>query len=187
MPKVDRNVFIDDGWTLRKVISWAVCDSFDCGDCDLNEYFHEDAFFHREEFITQTYYLHLSKYPDIAIALLDFCNDSVKLNSYRDAIEIDERKRYPNLPAVKLTRFGVQKEYQRMSIGSHVLNMIKELFVTDNRTGCRFVTVDAYNNSDALGFYTKNGFKPFTDKDKDNKTRALFFDLKRFNEKISPI
>lgn len=179
MLNANRNVFIDGAWVLRKVENIAICDPFDCGDDDLNEYFHKDAILHKEELLTQTYCLQLSKYPQIALALLDFCNDAVHLDRYKGIIEIDPRKQYRYLPAVKLTRIGVQKELQGKNIGTHALNMVKKFFITDNRTGCRFLTVDAYDKPEVIGFYEKNGFKPFPGKGKKTATRALFFDLKR--------
>ena len=179
MLNANRNVFVDGAWALRKVENTAICDPFDCGDDDLNEYFHEDAILHKEELLTQTYCLQLSTYPYLALALLDFCNDAVHLDRYKGKIEIDPRKQYRYLPAVKLTRLGVQRELQGKNIGTHALNMSKKFFVTDNRTGCRFLTVDAYNKPRVLNFYEKNGFKLFTDKDKDKDTRAMYFDLKR--------
>jgi len=179
MPNSDRNVFVDGSWILKKVENQAICDSFDCGDDDLNEYFHVDAILHKKELLTQTYCLQLSQYPNLAIALLDFCNDAVRYKILQRTIDIPPRKQYRHLPAVKLTRFGVQKELQGKNIGTHALNMVKKFFVTDNRTGCRILTVDAYNKPRVLNFYEKNGFKPFTDKDKNKKTRSLFFDLKR--------
>ena len=51
-------------------------------------------------------------------------------------------------------------------------------FVINNKTGCRFLTVDAY--SEAVPFYIKNGFVPLTPEDENSSTRLLFFDL---NEK----
>ena len=181
MPNVDRNTFVDGTWVLKKVENIAICDSFDCGDDDLNEYFHVDAVLHKKELLTQTYCLEVRAIPDLVIALLDFCNDTVLLKKYSDAIDIDidERKRYPSLPAVKLTRFGVVEKFQRMNIGTHALNMAKKFFTIDNRTGCRFITVDAYNKPEVIKFYEKNGFKRLTDKDKNKNTRSLFFDLKR--------
>lgn len=179
MLDTNRNVFVDGAWVLRKLENNEICDSFDCGDDDLNEYFHIDAALHKKELLTQTYYLHLSEYPSLALALLDFCNDAVHLGQYKGLIDIDPRKQYRYLPAVKLTRFGVQTKFQGKNIGTQALNMVKRLFITDNRTGCRFLTVDAYNKPGVLSFYTKNGFQPFTDKDKNKVSRALFFDLKR--------
>jgi GNAT superfamily N-acetyltransferase len=179
MPNINRNEFVDGSWVLRKVEDIAICDSFDCGDDDLNEYFHKDVVLHKAELITQTYCLQLISVPTLALALLDFCNDAVHLDRYKNLVEIDPRKQYRYLPAVKLTRFGVQKEFQRRNIGTHALNMAKKLFITDNRTGCRLLTVDAYNKPEVLRFYEKNGFQPFPDKGKDRPTCALFFDLKR--------
>ena len=49
------------------------------------------------------------------------------------------------------------------------------LYRVDNKSGCRFLTVDAY--ADAVPFYLKNGFVPHNDDDKDDETRLLYFDL----------
>lgn len=179
MGNINRNTFVDEPWILRKVENRTICDAFDCGDDDLNEYFHVDAVLHKEELLTETYCLQVVKLPHLVIALLDFCNDAVQTKQYKNVIDINERKQYSSLPAVKLTRFGVAKDFQRMNVGTHALNMVKRFFVTDNRTGCRFITVDSYNKQGVLKFYEKNGFKAFTDKDKDKKTRSLYFDLKR--------
>ncbi len=54
------------------------------------------------------------------------------------------------------------------------------MFLKDNRTGCRFITIDAYNNERTLRFYEKNDFTFFSDKDKNKKTRSMYFDLKRY-------
>ena len=62
-----------------------------------------------------------------------------------------------------------------MSIGTILLKFIKTFFVKDNKTGCRFITVDAYSN--AISFYERNGFIPLNDDDKDERTRLLYFDL----------
>ena len=173
-----RNTFVEDGWTLDNISDFSVCKTFDCGDDDLNEYFHMDVMWHREELLTQTYCLFKSTSPDLILALLDFCNDVIKVKYPFD--NIDPRIHYPSLPAVKLTRFGVLKQLQGTNIGTHALNLVKQLFTTDNRTGCRFITVDAYNNPRVINFYEKNGFSLLTETDKNKDTRSLFFDLKRF-------
>ena len=177
-----RNIFVDGEWGLRQVDDYGILSSFDCGDEDLNEYFREDAILHKQELITQTYcFFHETDNGAWPLALMDLCNDAVKLKDLDDDIDISRKKRYPFLPAVKITRFGVIKELQGDNLGSHALNLIKKFFLTNNRTGCRFITVDAYNRPAVLSFYLKNGFIPFNDKDKDRHTRALFFDLKRFS------
>ena len=45
-------------------------------------------------------------------------------------------------------------------IGQQVLNYIKTWFTEeDNKTGCRFLVVDAYNKERILKFYERNKFK----------------------------
>jgi GNAT superfamily N-acetyltransferase len=179
-----RNEFIDGDWILKQIDDEAICASFDCGDDDLNEYFRVDAVLHRQELIAQTYCLQLSTYPTIALALLDFCNDAIhfdwKGKVYDDVIVIDSRKHYAYFPAVKLTRFGVQRELQRKNVGTRALNMVKKFFLTNNRTGCRFITVDAYNKPEVIQFYEKNGFKLFPYHKHNRDSLPLYFDLKRF-------
>jgi GNAT superfamily N-acetyltransferase len=174
---MQRNKFVEKGWVLNTVEDLSVCDLFDCGDKDLNEYFHTDVKWHRAEFLTRTYCLYKSSDPDFILALLDFCNDKIQLG-HRPGI--DPRIPYAFLPAVKLTRFGVTKELQRKNIGTHALNLVKQLFKTDNRTGCRYITVDSYNTTQNINFYEKNGFPLFSNRDKENDTRSLYFDLKRY-------
>ena len=56
-----------------------------------------------------------------------------------------------------------------------IMKFIKTYFVTYNKTGCRFLTVDAYY--EAIPFYQKNGFIPLNEADAHDKTRLLYFDL----------
>jgi GNAT superfamily N-acetyltransferase len=178
-----RNTFIEDDWVLSNVDDLSVCNTFDCGDDDLNEYFHEDVKWHKSELITQTYLLSHNSAPTSILALLDFANDSVKFH-YESPFSpnVDPRIHYPFLPAVKLTRIGVAKELRGNDIGTHALNLVKHFFTTDNRTGCRFITVDSYKNPQIIHFYEKNGFSLFppNHKTKDKDTIAMYFDLKRF-------
>ena len=66
-------------------------ESFSCGDKDLDDFFHQDAFLYAEQLLGKTYY------------------------------------------------FSTTGD--------------------DNKTGCRFIVVDAYNKENVLHFYEKNGFK----------------------------
>ena len=52
------------------------------------------------------------------------------------------------------------------------------MFTHGNRTGCRFITVDAYH--DAVGFYLKCGFDFISEKDQNEMTRSMYYDLKAF-------
>lgn len=181
---VERNKIIDDvyGLVLSKLSDLSLAASFDCGDSDLNEYFQKDVLSHKEQLLTETYCLSLKSTPEGICALLDLCNDSIRIEKFKlsEPKDIPERMRHYNLPAVKITRLGVIDSMRRNGLGTHIINMVKTLFKIDNRTGCRLITVDAYNNSKTLAFYEKNGFAFFSDKDEGRQTRAMFFDLKRF-------
>ena len=76
---------------------------------------------------------------------------------------------------MKIGRLGVSKEFKGNGVGRFILDYLKILFVTNNRTGCRCLTVDAYDQS--LVFYEKNDFNYLTYKDKGKDTRLMYYDL----------
>lgn len=67
-----------------------------------------------------------------------------------------------------------------MSVGSFLLDFIKRYFTANNKTGCRFITVDAY--AAAIPFYLHNGFVPLNDEGAGDPTRLLYFDLNDLDE-----
>jgi len=175
-----RNRLHFDGWVLEPFIDYSLSEEFDCGDDDLNEFFRKDLEPHEKELLTKTCML----IPEGAtgtkpIALISFCNDSIRLKDIEESIELPDAKKYPYLPAVKIARIGVRAEFCGKGIGSHLLNMTKILFLKENRTGCRILTVDAYNKEIVLKFYKKNHFDFVTSRDSRNKTRTMFYDLMR--------
>ena len=185
MPQEQRNSFEEDGWLITKLNDFESLNKFDCGDSDLNEYFKEDAITHRELLLTETYEINDKLNPLLfPVGMVSLCNDAVRKEKIKDQefyINLPEKKRYPNYPAVKITRLGIQKEFQKHHIGSYMVNLLKTMFVTENRTGCRLITVDAYNRNEVLTSYESNDFQFFSDKDQKKQTRAMFFDLKRLD------
>lgn len=176
-----RNSFELDGFRLSKVDNYEILKNFDCDDADLNDYFTNDIIKYRDELLSQAYKVEGATEDGefVLVALIDFGNDAVRYEKWKKCeISLSDDKTI-SLPAVKITRFGVHKELQGNNFGTHIINMVKYLFLTDNRTGCRLITVDAYNDKPALNFYTKNEFEFFSDKDINKKTRSMFFDLKR--------
>jgi GNAT superfamily N-acetyltransferase len=62
-------------------------------------------------------------------------------------------------PGVLIGRLGVNSEFAGKGIGSETLDFIKGWFFSStNKTGCRFVIVDAVNKPKVITFYEKNGF-----------------------------
>lgn len=91
---------------------------------------------------------------------------------------IPNPKRRRSYPAIKIGRLAVSEEFSGNGLGTFILDNIKYAFTNVKRLGCRFITVDAL--SSAVHFYEKNGFQFFTEQDKDDDTRLMFFDLKNF-------
>ena len=54
---------------------------------------------------------------------------------------------------------GTSKDFAGKGYGTAIMDFIKVLFRTNNRTGCRFLIVDALNRPDTLHYYEKNGFR----------------------------
>ena len=65
--------------------------------------------------------------------------------------------------------------FENFSLIRLSVDYIKMLFVNNNRTGCRFITVDAYKQS--LHFYEQNNFQFLDQKDINEDTRLMYFDL----------
>lgn len=175
------------------------CMSFSCEDKDLDEFFSKDAFLYESELLGKTYaWIDLND-PAKILGLVTLANDSVKAklmaNSARNRLQrgITNAKRGISYPAVLIGRLGVSAQYRGkgFNIGTQILDFLKGWFRTnDNKTGCRFMVVDAYNNEKTLRFYEKNGFKPLYKTEQEERdflklsseepleTRFLFFDLK---------
>jgi GNAT superfamily N-acetyltransferase len=155
---------------------------FDCGDNDLNDFLLNDAASYQRELLSVTYLL-----EDLAnnktIAFFSVLNDKITINDVdsnnlwnRFRKKLPQRKRFASYPAVKIGRLGVSADYKGQGYGTTILDYIKIFFLTNNKTGCKYLTVDAYRQS--LSFYEKNGFDYLTEKDKEKDTRLMYFDLK---------
>lgn len=149
--------------TIKKLSPHENRKPFDCGDTDLNDFFLNDSAGHALQLLSVTYVLEDNKET---IAFFSVLNDRIQKDDRtkgafrRIRKTLPPGKHYGSYPAVKVGRFGVDKSHQRLKTGTDVMNYIKILFVDkQQKTGCRFITVDAYNNDCVIMFYEKNGFK----------------------------
>lgn len=176
------------------------CTPFSCGDSDLDDFFQKDALLYDREYLGRTYAWIDQSVPSQIVGMITLANDSIKAryittSSTRNRLQrnITNAKRGRSYPAVLIGRLGVSETYQNKGyrIGSQILNFIKDWFrSSNNKTGCRFIVVDAYNNMPTLRFYEKNGFKPLFKNQEDElrffgldtdqllRTRFYYFDLK---------
>jgi GNAT superfamily N-acetyltransferase len=175
-----RNSFSNSGWTLEKANEFSFFSDFECGESDLDDFIRHDAEKHRAELLAETYILREATVKsDFPVAFISFCNDAIQLSKSARRRMLPRKKQYPFLPAVKIARLGVQTPFQNKNIGTLLINMAKKFFLHDNRTGCRFMTVDAYNKPLVINFYKKNGFAFLSEADQNKNTRSMYFDLKR--------
>lgn len=169
---------------------------FDCGKSDLNEFFQKDCVAYAEQLLGKSYCFTHNEHPKQIIAAFTIANAGVPTinlpaaRKKRLQKKIPSNKHYHSYPAVLIGRLGVNKEFSRQGVGCDLMDFIKIWFLDHhNKTGCRFIMVDAYNNSGPLNFYQKCGFEfLFTDVEKEKKyykkpidkpikTRLMFFDL----------
>lgn len=160
---------------------------FDCGDADLNDFLVSDAKAYQEKLLAVTYLV-----ESAGSTVLYFCLSNDKITSIETSngfwrkvkALFPHSKHRRDYPAVKIGRLGVDKSFQHTGEGwgSMILDYIKHWMINDNKTGCRFITVDAYRN--AVPFYEKNGFV-FMGNDERQRyvngkedTIAMYFDLK---------
>ena len=119
---------------------------------------------------------HIAAYFSLAndrVSITDFPNKT-EFNRFRKHRFVNE-KRLKSYPAAKICRLAVSQELKGQHIGEFMIRAIKSFFLADNKTGCRFLTVDAY--AAAIPFYFKQNFVPLTVEDQGADTRLLYFDL----------
>ena len=174
------------------------CDYFDCGDDDLNDFFANDAISYERDLMGKTY-CWLDNSDDWKIvAMITLANAGIQTTHLPNnpkrhlhkAIAYNKQGR--TYPAVLIGRLGVNLNYQgsKFRIGAQIMDFVKDWFISaDNKTGCRFVLVDAVNNPHTLTYYERNGFKPLFPREGDEKafydidesselrTRMFYFDL----------
>lgn len=158
--------------------------AFSCGDADLDEYYNQDSIEGGQQLVSVTYI-----YTDgdsKVLAYFSLSNDSINkeecgrspFKRLSDALPIS--KRYSSLPAAKIGRLGICIEQQGAGIGTEVLDYLKAWFTHNNKTGCRFLIVDAYNKEEVIRFYEKNDFRFLSTKDERDQHRIMYFDLIEF-------
>jgi hypothetical protein len=155
--------------------------SFDCGNQDLNDFLLSDSKHYLKRLLSVTYILETE---DDIVAYFSVSNDKISIPESDKATWRKIKKIFPHskhrtdYPAVKIGRLGVSIKYQQLKFGSNILDFIKEMFVTNNRTGCSFITVDALR--EAIPFYQKNNFL-FLDKssieDMSKETCLMYYNL----------
>lgn len=186
-------------WYDERILS--SCNTFDCDNSDLNEFFAKDVLKYNAELLGKSYCFTLDSDEKEIVAAFTIANDSIKTFSLPNArkkkliSDIPRQKQMKSYPAVLIGRLGVSKKFRAIegetkSIGDQLMDFIKSWFIDKaNKTGCRFIVVDAYNDLKPLNYYYRNGFIPLFSSEEQEKeftnhpenkslsTRLLYFDL----------
>jgi GNAT superfamily N-acetyltransferase len=169
---------------------------FSCGDKDLDDFFLRDAIKYERQLLGKTYLFRLDSDNSIVVCAFTLSNSSIDSrnlpsNRKRKLTEnIPYEKSLSSYPATLVGRLGVNNEFGGKGIGTELISFIKQWMLDpSNKTACRYLTVDAYNNETTLKFYEINGFKTIFSSDnqekkyvglsieKELKTRLMYFDL----------
>jgi GNAT superfamily N-acetyltransferase len=190
--------FLDEYCTFRPLTYELLssCKAFDCEHPDLNDFFASDCINYSNELLGKTYCFTLDEEPTTIVCAFTIANDSIKTNLLpkprKNKInrQIPNEKRLNSYPAVLIGRLGVNKDFKRKGIGKGLMDFIKSWFIDEtNKTGCRFLVVDSYNEDTPLKYYSSNGFQYLFETEEDEKkytgvttseslrTRLMQFDL----------
>lgn len=153
---------------------------FDCGHPDLNDFFSNDCIDYSSELMGKSYCFRVDSDQSILVCAFTVSNDSIKVNSLPNnrkkklVKSIPYAKQFRSYPAVLIGRLGVNINYKGIGIGRELLDFIKSWFIDpNNKTGCRFLVVDAYNEPIALNYYQHNSFEfLFSNEDQEKNTWA---------------
>jgi GNAT superfamily N-acetyltransferase len=197
---MNTNFSLSENCIFAKISQTALNNSehFSCGDEDLDDFFTNNAIEYDNELMGKTYYWALRNNPRKIVAMVTLANSGIQLSHLQNSVKRKINKSIPfvkrsrSYPAVLIGRLGVNTDFQgpKFRVGSQVMEFIKKWFKSsDNKTGCRFVLVDAANNGHTIKYYERNGFKPIfqdvekekefygIDSSEDLRTRMFYYDL----------
>ena len=177
------------------------CKGFTCKGEDITEFFTQDYADYAYQLLGKSYCFVKPDTSEIVCAFT-VANSSVKVDSLplnlRNKLnrKIPNAKRRPQYPAVLVGQLAVSDLFSGHHVGDELLDFIKSWFIDPlNKTGCRYVIVDAVNHPKVFEYYQRNGFKFLFSSDKEEwtflhnkglepatpvepmKTRLMYFDL----------
>ena len=172
--------------------------AFDCGRKSVNDFFRNEAQDYQEELFGKTYYWVLPEHPSDIVAGFTVANASIFTKRLPNArqkkigFEVHHEKGLINYPSILLAQLGVDIKYKGFHLGPQIIEFVMQWFTSpDNKSGCRHLIVDAYDEPHLLDFYQRNGLNLFFssveqemeyrnwNKEKDGplETRLMFRDM----------
>ncbi|OXL44773.1 N-acetyltransferase [Segatella copri] len=168
------------------------CKGFTCKDEDITEFFTQDYADYAYQLLGKSYCFVKPDTSEIVCAFT-VANSSVKVDSLPSNLRNKLNRQYP---AVLVGQLAVSDLFSGHHVGDELLDFIKSWFIDPlNKTGCRYVIVDAVNHPKVFEYYQRNGFKFLFSSDEEEwtflhnkgleqttpiepmKTRLMYFDL----------
>ena len=164
---------------IEQADEYASLKSFVSGNEQMDEFVHDYLAACSKSHFCVTYYVRLEPKGEV-IALFSLSNDSVDLgeDDFDDMrigaagtdlpiVAADFRERFEQkctYPALEITYLAVNKKYQKLKIGTTLINFIANIARNQNVSGCVFLTVNALQTKEysAVPFYEKNHFAKLT-------------------------
>ena len=161
--------YLQDNFIFRVMTEEVVkkCKDYTCKkDADIEEFFKSEFKDYNRQLLGKSYcFLTREEVPRLACAFT-LSNSSVRVdrlsNKKRNKInrDIPNSKRRSQYPAVLIGQLAVMDDFHGIDLGTKVMDFIKSWFIDPhNKTGCRYIVVDAVNQKNVLEFYENNGFK----------------------------
>lgn len=150
--------------------------SFDCGDAALNHYLQTTARQHQDKGISRTYVLVDEAQPEQILAYMTLTVCEVLAEHLPEGWA----KKYPNrIPAAKLARLAVSKDFQRLGYGTYLLvEAMQKTLEVNEVMGLAGLFVDA-KHAAARQYYLQFGFLAAPD-----QLENLFMPLKAIRESL---
>ena len=152
----------------------ATCAPFSCSkESDINTFFHTEYEDYNHQLLGKTYCFVTEKSHHIACAFT-LANSSIKVDFIpkrkRNFLnrKIPNVKRRSQYPAVLVAQLAVFDGFHGQDLGTDLMDFIKAWFIDPlNKTGCRYIVVDAINKPRVLQYYHDNGFNFIFDDERD--------------------
>ncbi len=159
--------------------------AFSCGVKELDDFFHNEV----KECVLRRYLAAYCVFVESGeiVAAFTLMNDALMIGSASEKedfmddlkLETDEDvasflNRQSSYPAINIGHLGVVKEYQRLGIGTIIIDLVADTYTKHRQSGCQFITVDAINNERTTRFYCTNYFAFQTNSDMTSATRRMY-------------
>lgn len=192
--------FIEDNCEF---VEWSIplienCSDFSCThDKDIENFFKNDFENYNNQLLGKSYGFVKANTSLELVAAFTVSNSMLPVSSLPKNIKNKINRPIPNIkrnsqyPAVLVGQLAVFDSFARKHIGDEILSFIKGWFIDPlNKTGCRYIIVDASNHQKVIDFYQRNGFKFIFENIADEieymkldlepeykRTRLMYFDL----------